>query len=53
MVSTPEVFTNNNPRYTMTPPTLNKPTARRSLFLFTHILNVKKKTAKRQVGAAK
>ena len=45
MVSTPEGFTNNSPIYPMTPPTLNKPNARKSLCIFTYILYVKKKTA--------
>ena len=53
MVSNPEGFTDTTPRSHITPPTLNKPSARKSLCLFTNILDVKKKTAKRRVGAAK
>ena len=53
MVSTPEGFTNNTPIYPMTPPTLKKPSAGKSLCLFTNILDVRNKTAKRRVGAAK
>ena len=37
----------------MNPPTLKKPSARKSLCLFTNILYVKNKTAIRQVGSAK
>ena len=53
MVSTPEGFTDNSPRSPMNPPTLKKPSARKSLCLFTNILYVKKKTAIHQVGVAK
>ena len=53
MVSTPEVFTNNSPIYPMTPAPVKKTSARKSLCLFTNILDVKKKTAIRQVGASK
>ena len=53
MVSTPEIFTDNNTRSPITPPTLNKPSARKSLCIFTNILYVKNKTAIRRVGAAK
>ena len=45
MFSTPEVFTNNSPRYPMTPTPFNKPSARKSLCLFTNIFYVKNKTA--------
>ena len=45
MVSTPGGFTNNRPRSPMTLPTLKKKSARKSLCLFTNILNAKKKTA--------
>ena len=37
----------------MTPPTLKKPSDKKSLFLFTDILGVKDKTAIRRFGAAK
>ena len=53
MAYTPEVFTDNSPRSPMTPPTLNKPSSRKSLCLFTDILDVKNKIAIRQVRAAK
>ena len=53
MVSNPEGFTNNSPRYTMTPTAVNKPSARKSLCLFTKILDVKKKTSICRVGSAK
>ena len=53
MVSTPEGFTDNTTRSPMTPPTLKKPSARKSMCIFTNILDVKKKTAIRRVGAAK
>ena len=36
----------------MTSTPVKKPSARKSLCLFTNILNVKKKTVKRHVGAA-
>ena len=41
MVSTPEGFTNNSPIYPMISTPTNKPSARKSLCLFTNILNVK------------
>ena len=53
MVSTPEGFTNNIPISPMTSALVNKPSAIKSLCLFTNILNVKNKTATRRVGAAK
>ena len=53
MVSTPEVFTDNTPRSPMTLITFNKPSARKSLCLFTNILDVKKKTSICRVGSAK
>ena len=53
MISTPEGFTNNSPRYPMTPTPVNKTSARKSLCLFTNILYVKKKTVICQFGAAK
>ena len=45
MVSTPEVFTNEIPMYPMISTLVNKPSARKSLCLFTNILYVKNKTA--------
>ena len=45
MVSTPEGLTNNSPIYPMTSTTVKKPSARKSLCLFTNILDVKNKSA--------
>ena len=42
MVFTPEVFTNNNPKYPMNPPALKKKSARKSLCPLTNKLDVKK-----------
>ena len=53
IISTPEIFTNNNPISLMTPTTVKKPSARKSLCLFTNILDVKKKADIWWVGAAK
>ena len=53
MVSTPEGFTDNSPRSPIVPTPVNKPSARKSLCLFTNILDVEKKTATRQVRDAK
>ena len=53
MVSTPEGFTTNCYISPMTSTPVNKPRARKSLCLFTNILDVKKETATRQVGADK
>ena len=53
MVYTPEGFTNNSLRYPMTPTPVKKPSARKSLCLFTNILDEKKKTATCQFGAFK
>ena len=44
MVSIPKVFTGNSPISPMTPPTLKKPSVRKSLCLITKKLNVKNKT---------
>ena len=43
MVSTPGESTDNTPRSPMTSKTLKKPSAGKSLCLFTNILDVKKK----------
>ena len=43
MVSNPEGFTNDSPISPMTPTPVKKPSARKSLCLFTNILDVKKK----------
>ena len=45
MVSTPEGFTNNSPRSPRTPTPVKKPSARKSLCLFTNILYARKRTA--------
>ena len=45
MISTPEGITNNSPRSPMKPTPVKKPIARKSLCLFTNILDVKKKAA--------
>ena len=43
MVYTHEGFTDNSPRSPMTPTTVKKPSAKKSLCLFTNILDAKKK----------
>ena len=53
MVSNTEEFTDTSPRYFMTRTLVKKPNARKSLCLFTNILDVKKKTGIRQFGDAK
>ena len=53
MVLTTEEVTYDSPNVPMTSTTIKKPIARKSLCLFTNILNVKKKTTKRRFGAAK
>ena len=53
MVSTSEGFSNNSPRPPMTQLKLNKPIARKSLCLFTNLLDVKNRTTIRQVRDAK
>ena len=53
MVSTPEVFIDNSPNVPMTSTPVKKPSARKSLCLFTNILDVKAKMAKRCFLAAK
>ena len=53
MVSTPEGFTDNSPISTMTSKPVKKPSAQKSLCIFTNILEVKKRTTYRQFGAAK
>ena len=52
VVSTTEGFNNNSLRSTMTPTTVKKPSARKSMCIFTNILDVKK-SAIRRVGGAK
>ena len=53
MVSTPVGVTNNSTRSPMTPTTVKKPSARKSLCIFTNILDVKKKTNICRVRSAK
>ena len=53
MVYTPEGFTNESHISTMTSEPVKKTIARKSLCLFTKILDGKKKTATRQVVASK
>ena len=53
MVSTTEGFTYNSPRSPMNPQTLKKPSASKSLCIFTNILNAKNITAICRVGASK
>ena len=53
MVSTSEVVTYNSPNVTLTSTPAKKPCARKSLCLFTNILDVKSKTEKRRIVAAK
>ena len=53
MVSTTEGFNYDSPISPMASTPVKKPSYGKSLCLFTNILNVKKKTATRQVGAAK
>ena len=53
MVSNPEVFTDNSLIYPMKQTQVKKPSARKSLWIFTNILYVQKKTATRRVGSAK
>ena len=53
MVSTLEGVTDNSPNLLMTSTPFNKPSARKSLCLFTNIFDVKPKTAKLCIGVAK
>ena len=53
IISTPEVFTDGIPNLPMTSTPVKKPSAGRSLCIFTNILDVKPKTAKRRYVAAK
>ena len=52
MVLTPEEVTYDSPNVPMTSTPVKKRSARKSLCLFTNILNVKNKTIKRRIGAA-
>ena len=53
MVLTQEGVIDNSPNVTMTSKTVKKLSDRKSLCLFTNILNVKQKTEKRFIVAAK
>ena len=53
MVSTPEGSTKNSPISTMTSEPVKRTSARKSLCMFTNVLEVKNKTAYHRVGAAK
>ena len=53
MVSTPEEVIDDSPHVPMISTTVKKPSASKSLCLFTKILYVKPKTAKRRIVAAK
>ena len=53
MFYTTKGFTKNIPRSPMTPTPVKKPSSRKSLCIFTNILDVKNKTATRRVGYAK
>ena len=52
MVSTPEGVTYNSPNVPMASTPVKKPSARKSLCLFTNIFDVKKKIEKLRIGAA-
>ena len=52
MVSTPEVVTYDSPNVPMTSTPVKKPSARKSLCLFTNILYVKQETSTRRIVAA-
>ena len=51
ILSTPEGVTYNSPNVTMTSSPVKKPSARKSLCLFTNILDVQPTTAKRRFVA--
>ena len=53
MVLSLEGVTNENPNVPMTPTPVKKPSARKSLCLFTNIFDVLKPPAKRRIGAVK
>ena len=53
MVSTPEGVTDNSPNMPLTSIPVKKPSASKSLCLFTNILDVKPKTSKRRIVAEK
>ena len=53
MMSTPEEVTDNIPNVPIKSTPVNKPSARKSLCLFTNILDVKQKSARRRIVDAK
>ena len=53
MVSTPDGVTDDTTTMPITSTSVKKRSARKSLCLFINILNVKKNTSKRRIGAAK
>ena len=53
ILSTPEGFTYNSHNVPMTSTPVKKPSARKSLCLFTNILDIKPKTAKLRIVAAR
>ena len=53
MVSTPQGVTDKSPNVPMTSTPVKKPSAMKLLFIFTNIFDIKKKTAKCRIGAAK
>ena len=53
MVSTPELFTDDSPISPMTPTLVKKPSVRKSLNIFTDMLDMKKKTVICQFRASK
>ena len=53
MVSTPKEIIYDSPSFPMKSTPVKKPSAKKSLCLFTNIFDVKKKTAKRCVGDTK
>ena len=53
IIYTPEGFTDNSPSVQLTSSPFKKPSARKSLCLFTNILDVQPKTSKRRFVAAK
>ena len=53
MISTPEIYTENSPILPGPSMIIRKTSARKSLRLFTEVLDAKKKTSFHRVGAAK
>ena len=53
MVYNPKIFTDKITRSPMTPTPVNKPSARRPLYILANILDVKNETAIRQFGDGK